>query len=135
MLPAEAATPEGRTANDNATVRSVFIIGPDKKMKAMLIYPMSAGRNFDEVLRLIHAVQLTRKHPVATPVNWKQGDDVIIAGSVTGRKTPRGAPALPAHRAASALGRKDSVLGPPRRGGWGHGFVARGRCPRRSSSP
>ncbi len=84
MLPEGAGTTsEGRTAADNATVRSVFIIGPDKKVKAMLTYPMSAGRNFDEVLRLLDAVQLGAKHNVATPVNWKPGDDVIIPTSVT----------------------------------------------------
>ncbi len=84
MLPAGAgATSEGRTAADNATVRSVFIIGPDKKVKAMLTYPMSTGRNFDEVLRLLDSCQLTAKHTVATPVNWKPGEDVIIPPSVT----------------------------------------------------
>jgi len=84
MLPAEAGeTSEGRTAVDNATVRSVFIIGPDKKVKAMLTYPMSSGRNFDEVLRLLDSCQITAKHTVATPVNWKPGDDVIIPTSVT----------------------------------------------------
>src|SRR5207302_1610626 len=84
MLPAEAgATSEARTAADNATVRSVFIIGPDKKIKAMLTYPMSSGRNFDEVLRLLDSCQLTAKHQVATPVNWKQGEDVIIVPSVS----------------------------------------------------
>ena len=84
MLPAGAGeTSEGRTAMDNATVRSVFLIGPDKKIKAMLIYPMSAGRNFDEVLRLLDSLQLSAKHSVATPVNWKQGEDVIIAGAVS----------------------------------------------------
>jgi alkyl hydroperoxide reductase subunit AhpC len=72
-----------RTAVDNATVRSVFIIGPDKKVKAMLVYPMSAGRNFDEVLRLLDALQLNAKHTVATPVNWKPGEDVIIPTSVS----------------------------------------------------
>ncbi|CAI8759336.1 MULTISPECIES: peroxiredoxin [Burkholderia] len=72
-----------RTAVDNATVRSVFIIGPDKKVKAMLVYPMSAGRNFDEVLRLLDALQLNARHTVATPVNWKPGDDVIIPTSVS----------------------------------------------------
>lgn len=72
-----------RTAVDNATVRSVFIIGPDKKVKAMLVYPMSAGRNFDEVLRLLDALQLNAKHTVATPVNWTPGDDVIIPTSVS----------------------------------------------------
>jgi thioredoxin-dependent peroxiredoxin len=72
-----------RTAVDNATVRSVFIVGPDKKVKAMLIYPMTAGRNFDEVLRLLDSLQLSAKHSVATPVNWKPGDDVIIPASVS----------------------------------------------------
>ncbi len=83
MLPADAGdTSEGRTPVDNATVRSVFVIGPDKKIKAMLIYPMSTGRNFDEVLRLLDSCQLTAKHKVATPVNWKQGEDVIIVPAV-----------------------------------------------------
>jgi alkyl hydroperoxide reductase subunit AhpC len=83
MLPAEAGdTCEGRTPADNATVRTVFIIGPDKKVKLMLIYPMSSGRNFDEVLRVLDSIQLTTKHNVATPVNWKPGDDVIIPPSV-----------------------------------------------------
>ena len=84
MLPEGAGTTsEGRTAADNATVRSVFIIGPDKKIKAMLTYPMSSGRNFDEVLRLLESCQLTAKHSVATPVNWKQGEDVIIVPSLS----------------------------------------------------
>jgi alkyl hydroperoxide reductase subunit AhpC len=84
MLPAAAGnTSEGRTPADNATVRSVFIIGPDKKVKAMLTYPMSTGRNFDEVLRLLDSCQLTAKHTVATPVNWKVGEDVIIPPSVS----------------------------------------------------
>ena len=84
MLPADAGdTSEGRTPADNATVRAVFIIGPDKKIKAMLTYPMTSGRNFDEVLRLLDSCQLSAKHPVATPVNWKQGEDVIIVTSVT----------------------------------------------------
>jgi alkyl hydroperoxide reductase subunit AhpC len=74
---------KGRTAADNATVRSVFVIGPDKKIKAMLTYPMSTGRNFDEVLRLLDSCQLTAKHQVATPVNWRQGEDVIIVPSVS----------------------------------------------------
>jgi alkyl hydroperoxide reductase subunit AhpC len=79
MLPAGAGTTcEGRTAADNATVRTVFVIGPDKKIKLMLIYPMSTGRNFDEVLRVLDSIQLTTKHKVATPVNWKPGEDVII---------------------------------------------------------
>ena len=84
MLPEGAGdTAEGRIPADNATVRSVFIIGPDKKIKAMLTYPMTSGRNFDEVLRLLDSCQLSAKHPVATPVNWKQGEDVIIVTSVT----------------------------------------------------
>jgi len=88
------ATPGPRTANDNATIRSVFIIGPDKKVKAMLTYPMSAGRNFDEVLRLLDALQMNAKHGVATPVNWKPGQDVIIPTSVSDddakKKYPQG---------------------------------------------
>ena len=83
MLPAsETGTSEGRTAATNATVRSVFVIGPDKKIKLMMTYPMTTGRNFDEILRALDSMQLTLKHKVATPVNWKQGEDVIIAGSV-----------------------------------------------------
>jgi alkyl hydroperoxide reductase subunit AhpC len=82
MLPAEAV-PGQRTANDNLTVRTVFIVGPDKKIKLMLIYPMTTGRNFDEVLRVIDSIQLTAKHKVATPVNWKQGGEVIISGAVS----------------------------------------------------
>ena len=84
MLPAEAGeTCEGRTAADNATVRNVYVIGPDKKIKLVISYPMSTGRNFDEVLRVIDSMQLTAKHKVATPVNWKQGDDVIILPAVS----------------------------------------------------
>lgn len=84
MFPAdESGTSEGRTAATNATVRSVFIIGPDKKIKLMLIYPMTTGRNFDEILRVLDSMQLTAKHKVATPANWQNGDDVIIAGSVS----------------------------------------------------
>lgn len=83
MLPADAGdTSEGRTAATNATVRTVYIVGPDKQIKAMLIYPMSTGRNFDEVLRLLDSIQLTAKHSVATPVNWKQGEDCIIVPSL-----------------------------------------------------
>lgn len=84
MLPADAGTSsDGRTAADNATVRTVFIIGPDKKIKLALVYPMCTGRNFDEVLRVIDSMQLTAKHKVATPVDWKPGDDVIILASVS----------------------------------------------------
>jgi alkyl hydroperoxide reductase subunit AhpC len=84
MLPAEASGDVlKRTPMDNQTVRNVFVIGPDKKIKLILIYPMTTGRNFDEVLRVIDSMQLTAKHKVATPVNWKQGEDVIIAGSVS----------------------------------------------------
>ena len=84
MLPADLeGSCEGRTPADNQTVRNVFVIGPDKKVKLQIAYPMTTGRNFDEVLRVIDSLQLTAKHKVATPVNWKQGDDVIIAGSVS----------------------------------------------------
>jgi alkyl hydroperoxide reductase subunit AhpC len=84
MLPAEEpGSSEGRTAATNATVRSVFVIGPDKKIKLMMTYPMTTGRNFDEILRALDSMQMTAKYKVATPVNWKQGDDVIIAGSVS----------------------------------------------------
>ncbi len=84
MLPEDAGdTSEGRTPADNATARSVFIIGPDKKIKCMLTYPMTTGRNFDEILRIIDSVQLTAKEQVATPVNWKQGEDVVIVPSVS----------------------------------------------------
>lgn len=84
MLPADAGeTSEGRTAANNATVRTVYLIGPDKKIKAMLLYPMSSGRNFDEVLRLLDSIQLTERHNVATPVNWRPGEDVIIPPSVS----------------------------------------------------
>ncbi len=84
MLPAPVSgDPTQRTPADNQTVRNVFVVGPDKKIKLILIYPMTTGRNFDEVLRVIDSLQLTAKHKVATPVNWQQGEDVIIAGSVT----------------------------------------------------
>ena len=95
MLPADAGnTSEGRTPALNATVRTVFVIGPDKKIKLMLSYPMSTGRNFDEVLRVLDSIQLTAKHAVATPVNWKPGQDVIIVTSVSDeeakKKYPQG---------------------------------------------
>ena len=84
MLPADTSgDPSDRTAADNQTVRNVFVVGPDKKVKLILVYPMTTGRNFDEVLRVIDSLQLTAKHKVSTPVNWKEGDDVIIAGSVS----------------------------------------------------
>jgi alkyl hydroperoxide reductase subunit AhpC len=83
MLPAGDVASDGRTAATNATVRSVFIVGPDKKIKLMLTYPMTTGRNFDEILRVLDSMQLTAKFKVATPVNWKNGEDVIIAGSVS----------------------------------------------------
>jgi thioredoxin-dependent peroxiredoxin len=94
MLPAEAGEScEGRSAADNATVRTVFIIGPDKKVKLMMIYPMSSGRNFDEVLRVLDSLQLTAKHNVATPVNWKPGQDVIIPTSVSDEQAKQKYPA------------------------------------------
>jgi alkyl hydroperoxide reductase subunit AhpC len=94
MLPEGAgASSEGRTPADNATVRSVFVIGPDKKIKAMLTYPMSTGRNFDEVLRLLDSCQLTAKHNVATPVNWRPGEDVIIPPTVTDEQAKQRFPA------------------------------------------
>jgi alkyl hydroperoxide reductase subunit AhpC len=84
MLPAEVeGDPGERTPADNQTVRNVFVIGPDKKLKLILVYPMTTGRNFDEVLRVIDSLQLTASHKVATPAQWEQGDDVIIAGSVS----------------------------------------------------
>ena len=95
MLPAESGTTsEGRTAANNATERTVFVVGPDKKIKLMLSYPMSTGRNFDEVLRVLDSIQLTAKHSVSTPVNWKPGEDVIISGNVSNedaaKKYPNG---------------------------------------------
>jgi len=84
MLPADTTgDPKSRTPADNQTVRNVYVIGPDKKVKLVLVYPMTTGRNFDEVLRVIDSLQLTATHRVATPVNWQQGEDVIIAGSVS----------------------------------------------------
>jgi alkyl hydroperoxide reductase subunit AhpC len=94
MLPAEAGeTSVGRTPTDNATVRTVFVIGPDKKIKLMLSYPMSTGRNFDEVLRVLESIQLTTKHRVSTPVNWQPGGDVIISGGVSDEEAKRLYPA------------------------------------------
>jgi thioredoxin-dependent peroxiredoxin len=108
MLPANTSgDPKARTPADNQTMRNVFVIGPDKKIK--LIHPMTTGRNFDEVLRVIDSLQLTAKHRVSTPVNWKQGEDVIIAGSVSTDEARQifggleGAQALHPHRAAAAL--------------------------------
>ena len=93
MLPAdEAGTSDGRTAANNATVRSVFIIGPDKKIKLMLTYPMTTGRNFDEILRVLDSMQLTAQHKVATPVNWKHGDDVIITTAVSNEEAEKSFP-------------------------------------------
>ena len=83
MLPAEAYMPDGRTPADSATVRTTFIIGPDKKIKLMLIYPMTVGRNFDEILRALDAVQEVAKNPIATPANWRPGDDVIVSAAVS----------------------------------------------------
>jgi alkyl hydroperoxide reductase subunit AhpC len=111
MLPADAGdTSEGRTAATNATVRTVFVVGPDKKIKLMLSYPMSTGRNFDEVLRVVDSMQLTAKHKVATPVNWKQGDDVIILPAVSEEEAKQkvsrrleGAPALSADRSPAEV--------------------------------
>jgi alkyl hydroperoxide reductase subunit AhpC len=94
MLPAAASGDVAkRTAADNATVRNVFVVGPDKKIKLILVYPMTTGRNFDEVLRVIDSLQLTAKHKVATPVNWKQGEDVVIAGSVSDEDAKKQYPA------------------------------------------
>ena len=90
MLPAAASgDASARTPADNQTVRNVFVIGPDKKIKLLIVYPMTTGRNFDEVLRVIDSLQLTAKHKVATPVNWKQGEDVIIAGSVSDQEAKK----------------------------------------------
>ncbi len=92
MLPAEEVGADGRTAANNATVRSVFIIGPDKKIKLMLTYPMTTGRNFDEILRVLDSMQMTAKFKVATPVNWKHGDDVIITPAVTNEEAEKSFP-------------------------------------------
>jgi thioredoxin-dependent peroxiredoxin len=94
MLPAElSGSAEGRTPIDNQTVRNVFVIGPDKLIKLILVYPMTTGRNFDEVLRVVDSLQLTAKHKVATPVNWRPGEDVIIAGSVSDEEARKKYPA------------------------------------------
>ncbi len=99
MLPADTAgTSEGRTPANNATVRNVFIIGPDKQIKLMIAYPMTTGRNFDEVLRVIDSMQLTAKHKVATPVNWKQGDDVIITAAVSNEDADKLFPGYKTHK-------------------------------------
>jgi alkyl hydroperoxide reductase subunit AhpC len=95
MLPASVSgTAQGRTPADNQTVRTVYIVGPDKKIKLMISYPMSTGRNFDEILRVLDSLQLTARHAVATPVNWRKGDEVIILGSVSDedakKKYPQG---------------------------------------------
>ena len=111
MLPAEEpGTSEGRTAATNQAVRTVFVIGPDKKIKLLLAYPMTTGRNFDEILRVIDSMQLTAKHKVATPVNWKHGDDVIISGLGQRRRRQEAVPgrlavaeALYPHRQAAGL--------------------------------
>jgi alkyl hydroperoxide reductase subunit AhpC len=92
MLPADEVGADGRTAANNATVRSVFIIGPDKKIKLMLTYPMTTGRNFDEILRVLDSMQLTARHKVATPVNWKHGDDVIITPAVSNEDAAKAFP-------------------------------------------
>jgi thioredoxin-dependent peroxiredoxin len=94
MLPADAGdTSAGRTPANNATVRTVFMIGPDKKIKLMLMYPMSTGRNFDEVLRALDSIQLTAKYPVSTPVNWRVGDEVVLAGTVSDEEANKKYPA------------------------------------------
>ena len=92
MLPADEVGSDGRTAANNATVRSVFVIGPDKKIKLMLTYPMTTGRNFDEILRVLDSMQLTARHKVATPVNWKPGDDVIITPAVSNEEAEKAFP-------------------------------------------
>ena len=119
MLPASTSgDADGRTAADNQTVRNVFVVGPDKKIKLILVYPMTTGRNFDEVLRVIDSLQLTAKHKVATPVNWKQGEDVIIAGSVSDDEAKRDLPerlevaaAVHPHRAGARNERRRQLLG------------------------
>ena len=116
MLPAEAGnTSEGRTPATNATVRTVFVVGPDKKIKLMLSYPMSTGRNFDEILRVLDSLQLTAKEQVSTPVNWKPGDDVVIAGSVSDedakKKYPQGWKAPKPYMRLVSLEKKPEPVG------------------------
>jgi alkyl hydroperoxide reductase subunit AhpC len=89
MLPADEVAADGRTPANNATVRSVFVVGPDKKIKLMLTYPMTTGRNFDEIVRVLDSIQLTAKHRVATPANWKPGEDVIITGAVSNEEADK----------------------------------------------
>jgi alkyl hydroperoxide reductase subunit AhpC len=99
MLPAdETGTSEGRTAANNATVRNVFIIGPDQRIKLILVYPMTTGRNFDEILRVIDSMQLTAKHRVATPADWKQGEDVIITPAVSNEEAATLFPGFKTHK-------------------------------------
>ena len=99
MLPADAqGTSEGRTPANNATVRNVFIIGPDKRIKTILVYPMSVGRNFQEILRIIDSMQLAARHPIATPSDWKQGEDVIISGSVNDDEAAKRFPGYKTHK-------------------------------------
>ena len=99
MLPADTAgTSEGRTPANNATVRNVFIIGPDKLIKLLLVYPMTTGRNFDEILRVIDSMQMTAKHKVATPANWNQGEDVIITAAVTNEDAEKLFPGFTTHK-------------------------------------
>ena len=98
MLPAEEVASDGRTAATNATVRSVFIIGPDKKIKLVLVYPMTTGRNFQEILRVIDSMQLTAKHKVATPADWKQGNDIIITGAVSNEEADKLFPGYKTHK-------------------------------------
>ncbi len=116
MLPAEAGdTCEGRTPATNATVRTVFVVGPDKKIKLMLSYPMSTGRNFDEILRVLDSLQLTAKEQVSTPVNWKPGEDVVIAGSVSDeeakKKYPQGWKAPKPYMRLVSLEKKPEPVG------------------------
>jgi alkyl hydroperoxide reductase subunit AhpC len=99
MLPADTeGTSEGRTPANNATVRNVFIIGPDKRIKLILVYPMSVGRNFQEILRVIDSMQLAARHPIATPSDWKQGEDVIISGSVNNDEAAQRFPGYKTHK-------------------------------------